>query len=366
MDRIRKITNQIAPNNVSSEQKEEYIGVHTCVPSLIALPFASKFLHGNYKLPPYVICTGNGERVRNVIKYLDEAVLLTNVMRSFHMNPYRIEIAIGLYKGTPITIFEHQIGAGSTEIYLKELLSNECMTNVYKVESTHRCFTSDSKYLIRLGTSLGINSDNKISPNDATLGVGDISVSTHQVGISSTDFQAMTSNLNIFDAVKSIAQAEKILGEIGYTMKDFVNEKGQKERWPMVEFDKELHGVLSERVRANYDGNDKNYKCVSNLGNVSKDSLYSEEAPDTFLRLRKYCAVGSSDMEAATIMRTTKQMIKDYDNKIKVAFCAIVLGVLSPDGSGASFVEFDRTLCSQVQWISALEALHEVSQKHIN
>jgi len=321
------------------------------------------FLHGNYKLPPYVICTGNGERVRNVIKYLDEAVLLTNVMRSFHMNPYRIEIAVGLYKGTPITIFEHQIGAGSTEIYLKELLSNACMTNVYKVESTQQCFTSDSKYLIRLGTSLGINSS---IPNDTALSVGDISVSTHQIGISSTDFQAMTSNLNIFDAAKSIKQAEKILQEIGYTMTEFVNEKGQKERWPVVAFDKELHGVLSERVKVNYDGNGKGYKCVSNLGNVSKDSLYSEEAPDTFLRLRKYCAVGSSDMEAATIMRTTKQMMKDYDNKIKVAFAAIVLGVLSPDGSGDSFVEFDRTLCSEVQWLSALDALHEVSQKHIN
>merc|ERR1712228_250409 len=246
---------------------------------------------------------------------------------------------------------------GSTEIYLKELLSNKCMTNVYKVESTKKCFTADSKYLIRLGTSLGINSSNG---NAVQLNPGDIAVSTHQVGISSTDFQAMTSNLNIFDTTSSIKNAEKILTSIGYEMKEIDNEK-----WPMIAFDHELHDAMSKQVRINYDGNSKAYKCVSSLGNVSKDSLYSEEAPNTFIRLKEKCEIGSSDMEAATIIRTTKQMQKDFDNKIKFGFCAIILGVLSPDG-GDSFVDFDRSLCSEVQWVSALDSLHELSQKHIN
>merc|ERR1712087_456638 len=124
---------------------------------------------------------------------------------------------------------------------------------------------------------------------------------------------------------------------------------------------------MSTRVAANYamEGNDEEYKCVS-LGNVSKDSLYSEEAPKTFTDLRKYADVGTSDMEAATIIRTTKQMTYDFGNKIKVGFCSIILGTLSPDGDGSSFTTFDQSLCSEVQWKSALDALHEISQKHIN
>merc|ERR1719300_1878767 len=84
--------------SVLAEDKVEFLGVHTCVPALIQKPFAGIFLHGNYKLPPYVIATGNGERVRDALKYLDEGVLLRDVMRALHLNPYRIEIAVGLYK----------------------------------------------------------------------------------------------------------------------------------------------------------------------------------------------------------------------------------------------------------------------------
>lgn len=99
---------------------------------------------------------------------------------------------------------------------------------------------------------------------------------------------------------------------------------------------------------------------------MSKDSLYSEEAPKTFTDLRKYGDVGTSDMEAATIIRTTKQMTYEFGNRIKVGFCSIILGTLSPDGDGNSFTTFDRSLCSEVQWKSALDALHEISQKHKN
>merc|ERR1712013_25450 len=80
-------------------------------------------------------------------------------------------------------------------------------------------------------------------------------------------------------------------------------------------------------------------------GNVSKDSLYSEEAPRTFTDLRKNADVGTSDMEAAVIMRTTKQMTYEFKNKIKVGFASIILGTLSPDG-GDSFTTFDRSLCN--------------------
>ena len=217
--------------------EEEFLGVHTCVPSLIKQSFAGDCLHGNCKLPPYVIATGNGERVRNALKYLDEGVLLRDVMRALKMNPYRIEIAVGLYKGTPIMIFEHQIGSGCTEIYLKELLSNECMTNIYKVSSSNKCFTADSKYLIRLGTSLGIN-NGRDSTESLTLSPGDIAVSTHQVGISSTDFQAMTSNLNIFNATASAEKASDLLTKMGYEMKEIGD--SVKETWPVVPFDSEV------------------------------------------------------------------------------------------------------------------------------
>lgn len=345
---------------VAEQKEEEFLGVHTCVPELLQQTFAPFVLHGNYKLPPYIICTGNGERVRASLKYLDEAVLLKDVMRGMNLNPFRVEIAVGLYKGTPVMIFEHQIGSGSTEIYLKELLSNQCMTDIYKVQSSGECFTSDAKYLIRLGTSLGINNSADCA-DSVVLKPGDIAVSTHQVGISGTDFQAMTSNLNIFDAASSADQAASLLTRMGYTMRE-INSKP----CPVVQFDEQIHEAMSARVAENYavDGNDKGYRCVS-LGNVSKDSLYSEEAPHTFTDLRKYADVGTSDMEAAVIMRTTKQMTLDYQNKIKVGFCSIILGTLSPDG-GDSFTEFDRTLSSTVQWESALEALHQISQKHIN
>lgn len=364
MLRIKKITNQLRPISTSSDkEEEEFLGIHTCIPSLLGLPYVHKFLHGNYKLPPYVIATGNGERVRDSLKYLDEGVLLQDVMRSFNLNPFRIEIAVGLYKGTPIMIFEHQIGAGSTEIYLKELLSNKCMTNIYKVSSTNKIFTSDSKYLIRLGTSLGINNESK--SNDIEYKPGDISVSTHQVGISSTDFQAITSNLNIFNAKSSINDAQDLLNKMGYKMAKSI--PNSDEIWPVVLFDKQVHDTLTQCVTDNYEciANKNKYKCISSLGNVSKDSLYSEKAPRTFTKLRKYLNVGTSDMEAATIIRTTKQMTYEFNNNIKVGFCSIILGVLSPDG-GDSFVSFDRRLSSDVQWTSAFDALHKISQTHIN
>lgn len=347
-----------------AEPKEEFLGIHTCVPTLIQQSFAPNVLHGNYKLPPYIICTGNGERVRASLKYLDEAVLLKDVMRGLGLNPFRIEIAVGLYKGTPVMIFEHQIGSGSTEIYLKELLSNQCMSEIYRVQSSGQCFTADAKYLIRLGTSLGINNGADCA-DSVVLKPGDIAVSTHQVGISGTDFQAMTSNLNIFDAVSSVQHATSMLTEMGYTMESICDQQ-----WPVVQFDAEVHEAMMRSCTENYqratetDSNEMGFKCVS-LGNVSKDSLYSEEAPRTFTDLRKHADVGTSDMEAAVIMRTTKQMTLDYTNKIKVGFASIILGTLSPDG-GDSFTTFDRTLCNTVQWESALEALHEISQKHIN
>jgi len=279
-------------------------------------------------------------------------------MRGLGLNPFRIEIAVGLYKGTPVMIFEHQIGSGSTEIYLKELLSSQCMSEIYRVESTGNCFTSDAKYLIRLGTSLGINNASDCA-DSVVVQPGDIAVSTHQVGISGTDFQAMTSNLNIFDAVSSADTAKSMLKDMGYKMESICDQQ-----WPVVQFDEQVCNVMSAHVAEYYemDSNDKGYKCVS-LGNVSKDSLYSEEAPRTFTDLRKHAEVGTSDMEAAVIMRTTKQMTFEHQNNIKVGFCSIIVGALSPDG-GDSFTDFDRTLSSQVQWTSALEALHEISQKH--
>merc|ERR1719410_1306404 len=226
-----------------ADDKEEFLGIHTCVPNLCKKPFAGIFLHGNYKLPPYVIATGNGERVRDALKYLDEGVLLRDVMRALHLNPYRIEIAVGLYKGTPVMVFEHQMGGGSTEIYLKELLSTECMTNIYKVGS--QCFTADSKYLIRLGTSLGIN-DSIDNAQSARLSPGDIAVSSHQVGISSTDFQAITSNLNIFNAEATVQRAGELLTKMGYEMREIGG--SVKETWPVVQFDEEVHDILSECI----------------------------------------------------------------------------------------------------------------------
>merc|ERR1712233_271224 len=98
----------------------------------------------------------------------------------------------------------------------------------------------------------GIN-DSKNTTKSARLSPGDIAVSSHQVGISSTDFQAITSNLNIFNAEATIQKAGELLTKMGYEMKEIGGPV--KETWPVVQFDQEVHDILSECITKNFEGN---------------------------------------------------------------------------------------------------------------
>ena len=283
---------------------------------------------------------------------MDEGVLLSE----FGI-PRRVEIAVGLYKGTPIVVFEHQIGPSPVEIYCRELLSDQLMTNCFAVNN--RFFESDAKYIVRLGTSLGINHKKK-NENAVHLNIGDINVCNKQIGISSVDFQAITSNLNplsyhTLDVNKTIA----VLNKYGYETQIDQN----NEIWPVIEFDADLRAQLIECTQSNLKKmKNANANKVVSLNNVSKDSLYAEDGEDAFYELRRVHNVGTSEMESGTILRVSKLMEQKYKNRIKVGATYLCVGVIP----GASFASIqNKKDLDDIHWISTLDALHQISQKHI-
>merc|ERR1719150_485010 len=95
-------------------ENTSFLGIHTCIPKLLQQPniFLDTILRSNRRLPPYSICMGDKRRVRFGASLFDSgtATIFEHTMLSNGQDCGRVEIATGLYKGTPIVLFEHQMG----------------------------------------------------------------------------------------------------------------------------------------------------------------------------------------------------------------------------------------------------------------
>ncbi len=129
-------------------------------------------------------------------------------------------------------------------------------------------------------------------------------MSSHVVGCSATDIQALTGRLNFFDP-ETIASAREHLTAIGYSFQ----QKGPGSAWPSIALDPSFTQLLVSTTQ-------KQIECSStpsasprvvSLGSISKDSLYSEANEEAFTDLRELYGVGCSEMEASVLVRISRQ-----------------------------------------------------------
>jgi len=150
---------------------DSFFGIHTAVPGLLSKaadgssPAAAEIvqktpLKATKKLPPFVVLVGDRRRVDFVCEFLENACVLTDEMASKGLNRGRCQVAVGLFKGTPVVVCETQMGGPATEIIVRELLSSQVMGQQFEYEG--RLLKADAKYVIRVGSCAGLNDpDNK-------------------------------------------------------------------------------------------------------------------------------------------------------------------------------------------------------------
>lgn len=183
------------------------LGVHTLAPGLQKVPQAllseTILAHSSGFLPPYLLVVGDRRRVEKAAQLLDQATILPHWLQKNELDQGRVHIAVGLFKGTPIAIVEHEMGCSAAEIIVKEIVFG-CMSRSFKTEKAN--FNSDAKYVLRVGSSAGIN---KSTATD--ISAFDLVVVSHQLGMSGADMQSLTGQLNYFDPQMASSAKTKML-----------------------------------------------------------------------------------------------------------------------------------------------------------
>ena len=128
-------------------------------------------------------------------------ISLPNFVSKHNLTTGRVNLSLGIYNNTPILILEHQMGCSAAEIIIREVI--DYMGNIYTYNNT--TYQSDSLYIIRVGSSAGIN-----KWSNADIDAFDIAVISHQIGMSGADLQSLTGCLNYFEP-KMASDAKPIL-----------------------------------------------------------------------------------------------------------------------------------------------------------
>jgi hypothetical protein len=105
----------------------------------------------------------------------------------------------------------------AVEINVRELLSSVCMTNTFSVSEQKEATTykADCKYVIRVGSCAGINLEEGDQEGSVVIGGFDLIVCDRQVGLSGTDVQALSGELNFFNPQMFI-KAKQEMRNLGY------------------------------------------------------------------------------------------------------------------------------------------------------
>ena len=348
----KKLYNFVCEMSQEDNKYTTVLGEHTCIPSLTRanekIQAQCNLLNTKGKLPPYLIVVGDRRRVLFAAKYLDNCVLIHDIMKENGLNNGRVNIALGTYKGVPIAIAETQMGCSAVEINVKELTSNICMTKNFNN------FHADSKYVIRVGSCAGINpSVEQTTDNNKVIKGFDIVICNKQVGISGADYQALSGKLNFFDK-DALDTIKTKLKKLNYTFKDNL---------PYISLDNTLVNIMKSQAINLVENNTKLDNNIFTLGNISKDSLYAETNEEEFTHYRDNYSVGSSEMEMAMLCRLAQEKnIYVNNDSMTVGMVCMVLGCIP----GISFYhdppkeKLSQELCIKI----ALESLYTVAMKH--
>lgn len=230
-------------------------------------------------------------------------------------------------------------------------------------------FSSDAKYLIRVGSAAGINMKDqrerqqRASNTGTVINLYDCVVASKQVGVSSADVVSLVGGLNALEGARRSAKdaAKTLLKGLGYSFTD---------GWPVASLDAGLVKALQRNTQEELDRNDakrpENTRCCSTAhtsGNMSKDSLYAETDEKAFIALKENLGVGTSEMEFATIVRLSAQRTVAYQDSVKAGMVTCIFGLI-PGESFARLDESKARACSRAALVGALETLHEISQGH--
>jgi len=301
-------------------------------------------------VPPYLICCGDRRRVKRIASYLDKhsATHLDSLMESYGEDPGRISIVVGTYKGTPVTIFEHQMGCAACEILCREMLHPEVSTRAFTMPDG-MMYKADAKYIIRVGSAGGINGfDTK---EEEKIDLCDVVVSNSIVGIDGTTTQSLTGNMNAAGLSDNDQKTVRTsLKDLGYSV---------DEDMPVYLLNKGLSQNLKAGISQHMDDQGSN---VVVHASVSKDSLYAETNEDDFMVLRDKYDVASTEMELSNINYVARMYTRNGE-PVHAGMCCVVVGVIP----GSSFGSLDRQkymLASKAAGCGALECLHKISLNH--
>eukprot|EP00002_Diphylleia_rotans_P005893 TRINITY_DN1510_c0_g3_i1.p1 TRINITY_DN1510_c0_g3~~TRINITY_DN1510_c0_g3_i1.p1 ORF type:complete len:351 (-),score=94.58 TRINITY_DN1510_c0_g3_i1:64-1116(-) len=335
----------------------DFFGRHTLVPYMIeaaetthpTLLKGTILEHSKGRLPPYLIVFGDRRRVKEAAKRLDRETHLPTLMEENGLNIGRIDMAVGLYKGTPVVLMESQMGGPATEINVREVVSSDCMTTSFQIDEDVT-FKSDAKYVIRVGSCAGLNlSTSPDAPEHESrtfLRNFDLIITTHQIGITGADVQSLSGLLSFSpESVKS--SMEVMRSTLGYS-------ETPDKAYLRIDTDAKI-------IRALNEAGESLSHVHHNLGNISKDSLYAESQEHEFIAFRREYDIGSSEMEFSTLLRLCRQKTVAGDPTFAGMVCA-VLGLIP----GGNF-ENDNPLKKKAEvdaLLSGLEALHILSSTH--
>lgn len=275
-----------------------FIGRHTTLSYLQDQPRIWKripYLRDNHcKAPPIILAVGDRRRVYAATKHLTDPVpvpaLAARLVRPHNprLTPVlgRVFMVIGMAGKVPVMVVETQMGAPATQIIMEEILSDQITTTAYKTAAG--TLTVPQKVVIRAGTAGAIN-----CPAKPPLRVGDLSIATHTIGATGATIQALTA-LDMWhpDTIRRFRRDWQRLGP------DFtVTPEGD----PRAD---STHRVVKALEQAAKQLSPGRYQLG---GNVTKDSLYSEQSASLFQHLCRTQNCRSTEMEFTTLAATAAQ-----------------------------------------------------------
>jgi uridine phosphorylase len=285
---------------------------------------------------------------------LDKALFLHDEMRRRGLTPGRVSVAVGTFDGAPLAVVEHGMGCPSTEVILREILSDRHCARRFPVPgAADEVFDAPAKFVIRVGTAAGLNR-REPRADGSTLREFDLIVCNEQVGISLTDAQALTGHLNLFDP-RLLAETRSALVQLGYGFRRLAGAEA-----PTLATDAELAEALERGAEAGIARFLPAARAVR-LGNFSKDSLYAEKHEAEFVALREECGVGSSEMEFSTVARVAQQHTRAGD-PVRCGMVAAVLGLIPGDGFSEDHER--AAAASSAAMFAAMSALAHVAKQH--
>lgn len=277
-----------------------YLGQHTTLSHLVDLRKVWQripYLRENEgHAPPIVLAVGDRRRVYSIAQKLDRPVLLPErVSRLTHRNvglpskpeSGRVAMAIGLVSSSvPVLVVETQMGAPATQIIMKEILSDELMSNEYRVGKVQ--FNLPHKVVIRVGTAGGINCQ-----GTPEIRVGDVVNATHSIGATGAVIQSLV-RLDFWrsGALEEFQNKWISLGS------DFTI---TKDGHPRVECSGDVVEALDTAGRR------LARDAYKKGGNITKDSLYAELGLGMFLELCRTQNCRSTEMELSAIAVSARE-----------------------------------------------------------